>query len=856
MPFGGLLGSTFNYVFETQMEKLQDGDRFYYLTRTAGLNFLTQLEESSFAELVMRNTDTKHLPFDVFSTPDYTFELGNVGTEGAVEDDEDTPYNESELLSRTPNGTVRFTGGEHIVLGGTDGGDDMRADDGDDTLWGDGGHDKLEGGAGNDALNGNAGDDIISDVFGDDNIKGGDGHDAINAGGGFDLILSGFGDDFVIAGADPKETFAGGGDDLVNGGDSSDTVFGNEGDDWIEGGAQADLLQGGNGEPFQDDKITGDDVIIGQGGNDDYDSEGGNDIMVTGPGIERNEGMLGFDWVTHKGDPQAANADMDFTGLQPPDEDNVRDRFDQVEGLSGWKDNDILRADSADAAAMVDNELAGAEAIRRIDGLSNLLGADATGFTGGNIVLGGAGSDLIEGRGGNDVIDGDAWLDVELEAPDGEGGTRRVDEMADLQADVFAGRLNPTDIRIVREIKTVAEPGPQDVDTAEYSGNLEDYDLEPGAGGKLTVVHARGTLIDGTDTLTNVERLKFADQTIEVVDVPSNTPATGTVGISDPTPIEDQPLTATADVADLDGVDRSTLQFSWQVEERPDVWTTVGSGATFTPQDAEVGARLRVVASFADHDRVLETVTSAPTAAVANVNDAPAGAPLLDDRTPQEGRRITVSTGSITDPDGLAAATFARQWQRGEGTSWTNIGGATGVTFTPGPADVGRRLRVLVTFTDDNGTVERLLSAETVQVTAAPSAPLSGEPPVAGTASAGPVQADAPTVPGQPAAPLALRRVAVPRGLSADAVASGLSVRFTAPARTQVVRIRLVRAGSERVLARVFVKARGGKATVELRQRRITRALSRGGRFRLRLTPGISRAKLGTTTVKTFTVRR
>ena len=82
-------------------------------------------------------------------------------------------------------------------------------------------------------------------------------------------------------------------------------VFGNEGDDWIEGGGQADLLQGGNGDPFQDDTITGDDVIIGDGGNDDYDSEGGDDIMVTGPGIERNEGMLGFDWVTHKGDPQA-----------------------------------------------------------------------------------------------------------------------------------------------------------------------------------------------------------------------------------------------------------------------------------------------------------------------------------------------------------------------------------------------------------------------------------------------------------------------------------------------------------------------------------------------------------------------
>ena len=31
-------------MFETQLEKLQDGDRFYYLERTGGLNFLTELE--------------------------------------------------------------------------------------------------------------------------------------------------------------------------------------------------------------------------------------------------------------------------------------------------------------------------------------------------------------------------------------------------------------------------------------------------------------------------------------------------------------------------------------------------------------------------------------------------------------------------------------------------------------------------------------------------------------------------------------------------------------------------------------------------------------------------------------------
>ena len=55
--FGGLLGSTFNYVFQTQMESLQDGDRLYYLNRTPGMNLRTQLEGNSFSEMIQRNTD-------------------------------------------------------------------------------------------------------------------------------------------------------------------------------------------------------------------------------------------------------------------------------------------------------------------------------------------------------------------------------------------------------------------------------------------------------------------------------------------------------------------------------------------------------------------------------------------------------------------------------------------------------------------------------------------------------------------------------------------------------------------------------------------------------------------------------
>ncbi len=79
MPFGGMLGSTFNFVFETQMEKLQNGDRFYYLQRLDGLHLFGEMEGNSFAALIMRNTDATHLPSDVFSTPGLILEVDRPG---------------------------------------------------------------------------------------------------------------------------------------------------------------------------------------------------------------------------------------------------------------------------------------------------------------------------------------------------------------------------------------------------------------------------------------------------------------------------------------------------------------------------------------------------------------------------------------------------------------------------------------------------------------------------------------------------------------------------------------------------------------------------------------------------------
>ena len=280
--FGGLLGTTFNYVFESQMEDLQFGDRFYYLSRTAGLNMLTQLEGNSFSELIQRNTDVEGLPADSFSRPSYVFNLAVLGTSGAVPDDPATEWNEAALLTRMPDGTIRYGGPEHVVFNGTAGNNRVWSSEGDDTIRGNDGNDWMQGGDGNDNHIGGLGDDILLDTNGDDTLKGGDGNDTLSSGQGFagDLNQGGRGNDFIDH-DDMAEAFAGAGDDWFLGGPEDDTVFGDDGDDWLENGATVNgtgggafnLLQGDNGAPFQDDpNEPGHDVLIGYGGETDYDS--------------------------------------------------------------------------------------------------------------------------------------------------------------------------------------------------------------------------------------------------------------------------------------------------------------------------------------------------------------------------------------------------------------------------------------------------------------------------------------------------------------------------------------------------------------------------------------------------------
>ena len=658
---------------------------------------------------------------------------------------------------------LHYTGDQHVVIGGTDANDIIKSSEGDDTLYGDGGDDRLEGGFGNDIFKGGTGDDILTDIGGDDLMQGEDGNDVLHGGQGINLLIGGFGNDFLVNNEDIGEMIGGAGNDFILGNRVNEEGFGNEGDDWIQFGT-TDGFAADNADPFARDQIVGNDVYIGDSTSDRMDGEGGDDILVGNQGGgegDRYLGKSGFDWAVFKDDPFGVTIDFNIRAFDetivPRSNAAVNARFNGVEGLSGSHHADILQGDDADAAAIAVEGFTGSTLTNfaLINGLQEFVGVGVTSFNAGNIILGGEGSDIIEGRGGDDLIDGDKWLNVRISVRENLDGTgpeiASFDSMEPLVPLMVSGFYNPGQLQIVREILPGDALAADNFDTVFFTGPRADYTITIDANGTLgdptddiVTVTDNGVsgIPDGTDRLTNVERLQFSDQSVVLVPGVNEEPVGGLTVIG--TVAEDQTVTVTiAGVTDADNVTpdnptgeiRTPVSFFWQVEEDPGSgrFTTIlnenvggelarATGTSFTVPGTLVGQRLRVMAIYKDASGVLETVFSAATV-VANVNDAPTGAPTISDTTPTEGRALTVNPLTITDPDGTTAAVFTFQWQQANATGvgggaagFSDIVGATGQLFVPTEAQVNRELRVVVTFTDDQGTTEVVFSAPTTVV--------------------------------------------------------------------------------------------------------------------------------------------
>ena len=102
--------------------------------------------------------------------------------------------------------------------------------------------------------------------------------------------------------------------------------------------------------------------------------------------------------------------------------------------------------------------------------------------------------------------------------------------------------------------------------------------------------------------------------------------------------------------------------------------------------------------------------TNSPT------NTAAAGAPTITG-TAQVGQTLTAATTGIMDADGLTSPTYTNQWIRVNGTE-ADIADANSSTYILVDADLGKTIKVRVTFDDDGGNTETLTSEATATVQA------------------------------------------------------------------------------------------------------------------------------------------
>ncbi|WP_172599275.1 peroxidase family protein [Rhizobium leguminosarum] len=362
--FTGQLGTTFNAIFEDQMERLMDGDRFYYIYRLqTALNIDTDLGHAivteQFKDIIERTTGAIHLNGDVMGYADSNLELAKTVLPGTalravrgetildingnsvvanmgdlkydvnhqvIMQDYKTAHAYGDLIALhagDANGTDVVGGAANIGYGiytgvgnGTVGNGGLITKSNTDlgitrTFIRDFRPDMGENPDGTPAsgynshevIAGTDYDDWIDAGNGDDTIYGDRGDDVLDGRAGADHIYGGDGQD-VIYGGDIEDFLDGGlGDDIVYAGTSAgalDVVIGGGGNDKLYGEAGIDEIYGGSGDDYID--AGGDtDLAFGDGGNDEMYGGDGPDELRGGLGDDILSGGSGADMLLGEG---------------------------------------------------------------------------------------------------------------------------------------------------------------------------------------------------------------------------------------------------------------------------------------------------------------------------------------------------------------------------------------------------------------------------------------------------------------------------------------------------------------------------------------------------------------------------
>ena len=253
------------------------------------------------------------------------------------------------------------------ILSGGDGNDILIGDKGNDTLYGDIGNDIIYGGKGNDIINGDEGDDILIGGAGEDNIEGGRNNDILIAG------------DTTLSAEEIKNMVTSGTIDLSKFETSTkekNSLNGGSGDDVLIGDVGNDIIYG----------ETGDDVIFGGKGNDFLSGGYGEDIIVCGEGVDNAKGGSSNDILI------AGNTNLSVTAIRNLANQKDRINVNQFESQNG--DDTTLQGDSGNDLLIGDK---GNDTLKGGSNDDYIYGGK-----GDDVLLGGTGTNYLYGGKGND----------------------------------------------------------------------------------------------------------------------------------------------------------------------------------------------------------------------------------------------------------------------------------------------------------------------------------------------------------------------------------------------------------------------------------------------------------------------
>jgi Ca2+-binding RTX toxin-like protein len=613
----------------------------------------------------------------------------------------------------------------------------------DNVVSGNGADNTLDGGAGADTLSGGAGNDLFMvDNTGDVVIEQtGEGTDEIRSSVSYTLsanvekltligsagAIDGIGNelDNVLMGTNANNRLEGraGADTLIGGGGGADTMVGGTGDDtyWVYytgdvvvelNGGGTDLVQSavsyslsrtvenltllgtndliGNGN-YLANRIQGnagantlsgwdgDDTLMGFNGTDTLNGGFGNDVLIVQNGGNQLQGGWGADTFAFQ---QASNYENEIKDFTAGD-------FIQLEDLAS-----IASVGAGDGATVglgqVQYQVESGRTTLWI-GMDSLAGADA-------------------------VLYLDGFTNV--------GDLRALGNRLSVHPNA-----SPTGSVTITGTATQGQ-------TLTASNTLVDTDGIPSSGpGAISYQWLRnGSVVDGatagsyvltqadvgkpmsvrvsyTDGMGTAEAVT-SDATASVANV--NDLPSGTVSITG-TAIQGQTLsTDTTTLADLDGL--GTLGYQWL---RGGNAIASATSASYSLVQADVGAAISVRVSYTDALGTAETVTSAASGAVANINDAPSGGVTISG-TPNQGQVLSAVVSTLADADGIG--TLSYQWKAGG----IDISGAIAGSYTLTAGEVGKTISVTVSYTDLMGTAESVTSAATANVAVPANLTLTG----------------------------------------------------------------------------------------------------------------------------------